>query len=315
MVKKVGSFGDRLRREREMRGISLDEIIATTKIGRRLLVAIEEEHFDLLPGGIFNKAYVRAYAKCVGIDEEEAVAEYLQSANEAPPDTRVIAQQHASIHSTRPLRRSGSPILPILILLFVIAGGIGGWKVYQERQKQVEKSSEDVSPQTPDASVPADSGNGSAAGATFSQAQPSTTDLASTSLPQPSLPPTQSATSAGNAEIPPAQPVPSPPASQASDTAVSPGASFEITVRPTDSAWVSIKSDGKYVVRGIIRPPDVKTVRASSQVVFYTGNAGAVDVSFNGKNVPLTGGANQEQVLVFDPRGLLPDVQSKTPAQ
>ena len=58
----MGAFGERLRREREMRNISLDEIAAVTKIGTRLLRALEDEQFDLLPGGIFNKGYVRAYA-------------------------------------------------------------------------------------------------------------------------------------------------------------------------------------------------------------------------------------------------------------
>jgi len=69
---------------------------------------------------------------------------------------------------------------------------------------------------------------------------------------------------------------------------------------------VSIKVDGNYVVRGIIKPPDVRTIHASSQVVFFTGNAGAVDIAFDGKNVPLTGGPNSEQTLVFDSHGLLP---------
>ena len=87
--------------------------------------------------------------------------------------------------------------------------------------------------------------------------------------------------------------------------------SFELTVRPRNRAWVSIKSDGKFVVRGIIQPPDVKTVRATDQVVFWTGNAGAVEVSFNGKNVPLTGGENEERVLVFNSRGLLPPSASQ----
>ena len=93
-----------------MRGISLDEIVATTKIGRRLLVALEEEQFELLPGGIFNKSYVRAYAKCVGIDEDAAVAEYLQAAHETPPDTRVIAQQHC-FHTFEPAP-SSAPAFP-----------------------------------------------------------------------------------------------------------------------------------------------------------------------------------------------------------
>ncbi len=79
-----------------------------------------------------------------------------------------------------------------------------------------------------------------------------------------------------------------------------------MTVRPKNRAWVSIKSDGKFVVRGIIQPPDVKTIRATDQVVFWTGNAGAVEVSFNGKDVPLSGGENEERVLVFNSRGLLP---------
>ncbi|HEY4960339.1 MAG TPA: helix-turn-helix transcriptional regulator, partial [Terriglobales bacterium] len=92
----VGSFGERLRREREMRGISLDDIADATKIGTRLLRALEEEHFELLPGGIFNKGFVRAYAKYVGLNEEEAVADYLQAAGETVPDPRVIAEQNSS---------------------------------------------------------------------------------------------------------------------------------------------------------------------------------------------------------------------------
>ena len=71
-----------------MRGISLDEISAATKIGTRLLRALEEEQFDLLPGGIFNKGYVRAYARHLGIDEEQAVADYLKATHETPPDVR-----------------------------------------------------------------------------------------------------------------------------------------------------------------------------------------------------------------------------------
>ena len=69
----VESLGARLKREREKRKISLEEISLSTKIGTRFLVAIEEEHFDQLPGGIFNKGFVKAYARSVGVDEAEAV--------------------------------------------------------------------------------------------------------------------------------------------------------------------------------------------------------------------------------------------------
>ena len=74
--RNVGGFGERLRREREMRGIALDEISTATKISNRFLRALEEEKFDQLPGGIFNKGFVRAYAKFLGIDEDQAIADY-----------------------------------------------------------------------------------------------------------------------------------------------------------------------------------------------------------------------------------------------
>src|SRR5271165_3433230 len=142
----MSSFGEHLRREREMRGISLEEIMATTKISRRLLQALEDEQFELLPGGIFNKSYVRSYAKCVGINEEEAVAEYLQAAKETPPDTRVIAHQHASLHSDRRPERPGFPFMPVLVLLVVAVGGAGGWKVYRDHQREREQLMSHASP-------------------------------------------------------------------------------------------------------------------------------------------------------------------------
>ena len=73
----VGQFGDKFRKAREKKGISLDDASNVTKIGSRMLQAIEEEHFDQLPGGVFNKGFIRAYAKHLGINDQEAVSEYL----------------------------------------------------------------------------------------------------------------------------------------------------------------------------------------------------------------------------------------------
>jgi cytoskeleton protein RodZ len=306
----MSSFGEHLRREREMRGISLDEIMATTKISRRLLQALEDEQFELLPGGIFNKSYVRAYAKCVGIDEEEAVGEYLQAAKETPPDTRVIAHQHASLHSDRRPERSGFPIMPVLVLLVVAIGSVGGWKVYRDRQRDRE------------AQMPRAASVEQSAPAAAAPSANNTTGAISTPQPaQQREPPAQQqnqpqTAAAGTASL---QPTGSSPGSQSAATtrpADSPAggaaaAQFVLTITPKDRAWVSIKADGNYVVRGIIKPPDVRTIRASDEIVFYTGNAGAVEVAFNGKSVPVSGGANDEKVLVFDSHGLQP----KAPAQ
>jgi cytoskeletal protein RodZ len=78
-------FGDTLRQEREFRGITLDAITRVTKISNRHLVALEQEHFEVLPGGVFNKSMVREYARVVGLDQEEWVGRYL-SAHQSTKD-------------------------------------------------------------------------------------------------------------------------------------------------------------------------------------------------------------------------------------
>ncbi|MGB7863477.1 MAG: helix-turn-helix transcriptional regulator, partial [Candidatus Sulfotelmatobacter sp.] len=86
----MGEFGEKLRKQREQRGISLDAISTTTKISPRMLRAIEDEHFDQLPGGVFNKGFVRAYARQVGLDEEETLSDYLAALRESQVQSQTI---------------------------------------------------------------------------------------------------------------------------------------------------------------------------------------------------------------------------------
>src|SRR5882672_4090126 len=78
-----GTFGEHLKREREMRGVSLDEISTATRIATRFLRAIEDEQWDQLPGGVFNRGFVRAVAHYLGLDEENIVAEYSLAAGDS----------------------------------------------------------------------------------------------------------------------------------------------------------------------------------------------------------------------------------------
>ena len=84
----MGQFGDKFKNAREKRSLSLDDVSNVTKIGSRMLQAIEEEHFDLLPGGVFNKGFIRAYAKHLGLNDEEAVTEYLACLRQAQIDAQ-----------------------------------------------------------------------------------------------------------------------------------------------------------------------------------------------------------------------------------
>ena len=75
----MGNFGDTLRQEREFRGITLEAITRDTKISNHHLIALEQEHFNQLPGGVFNKSMVREYARVVGLDQDEWVGRYLSA--------------------------------------------------------------------------------------------------------------------------------------------------------------------------------------------------------------------------------------------
>jgi cytoskeleton protein RodZ len=73
----MASFGETLRRERELRGISLRDMADATKISLRFLQALEEDRVAVLPGGLFPRAFVRQYAAFLGLDAERTVAEFL----------------------------------------------------------------------------------------------------------------------------------------------------------------------------------------------------------------------------------------------
>ena len=309
---RAAAFGERLRQERETRGISLDEIAATTKIGTRLLRALEDEHFDMLPGGIFNKSYVRAYARHLGIDEEQAVAAYLKAAQEAPPDVRLIAHQNSSMHgdpyrygTDKAVFRRGFPLIPVFVLLLVIVGAAGGWRLYLQRQRERQRPVRNVTaglPSPTGQTAPSISSDNTATRQAARGAPPETSGVRQSPATSPD---------AANAAVRTVEAAESLPHTAGSDTSSLPASAqdatpFDVTIRAKDRARVEIKSDGKVLVRGVMNPADVKTIHATNKVVFWTANAGEVELSFNGKNVPLNGGQNDEQVLVFNSRGLLP---------
>src|SRR5215216_3944252 len=72
------TLGEELRRRREERGTTLNDISEATRIGTRFLKAIESDNFSILPGGIFTRSFIRAYAKQVGMNEDEAITLYQQ---------------------------------------------------------------------------------------------------------------------------------------------------------------------------------------------------------------------------------------------
>jgi len=123
-----GIFGERLKRERELREVSLEEVAKSTRIGSRFLEALENEQWEKLPGGIFNRGFVRAIAHYLGLSEEDLLSEYDLARAEQKAETPL--PQESSI----PRPPIWIPIAAIFLLLGVMTalfyGGRYGWRRY-----------------------------------------------------------------------------------------------------------------------------------------------------------------------------------------
>src|SRR5262245_26919303 len=115
------NFGASFKKAREFRGITLDQIAKETRISTRFLAAIEDEEFHLLPGGVFNRGFIRSYAERVGLDPDQAVADYerLVSAGvSAEPSDLQSAENTASSGRERHLYPAAIAILAVAIGIF-----------------------------------------------------------------------------------------------------------------------------------------------------------------------------------------------------
>jgi cytoskeletal protein RodZ len=76
VVSERRAFGDRVRRQRERRGVSLEAIARATKVPASLFAGLERGDCARWPGGVYSRAYVRAYAQAIGLDPDEAVEDF-----------------------------------------------------------------------------------------------------------------------------------------------------------------------------------------------------------------------------------------------
>lgn len=129
------SLGTQLREAREARNISLRELSDQTRIARRYLEAIEQDDHKELPGGIFNRSFIKAYARAVGFNEAEAVAAYTKVAREhgEEPDELPTSRQHSRIYMDGDTARSPivTALLSLIILAIISLGIYAGLHYYQ----------------------------------------------------------------------------------------------------------------------------------------------------------------------------------------
>jgi cytoskeleton protein RodZ len=110
-----GSFGERLKRERELREVSLSELTKSTRISQRFLEALENEEWSQLPGGVFGRGFVRTIAGYLGLDEETLLGEYDLARGDL---TRNTAKPEDRIPSTPPW----VPAVAFLVICAILVG-------------------------------------------------------------------------------------------------------------------------------------------------------------------------------------------------
>lgn len=115
MMESIGTY---LKKQREMRRISLDEISRATKINLRNLEALEENDFSSLPGPVFAKSFVKLYAKSIGLDGDEAMLHcehYLKSVLNHDPDRK------QRVRWLRPAKEKLKPWAVFVLFVAVLA--------------------------------------------------------------------------------------------------------------------------------------------------------------------------------------------------
>jgi cytoskeletal protein RodZ len=287
--------------------MTLQDIASTTKIGTRTLQALEEERFEQLPGGIFNKGFVRSYARSVGLDEDKTVAAYLEAAKATLSETDMQAlssQVSASRQSMRePWVFNARAFVGVLaVIVAVVMGGL--WlkehlkEIKQTAAAQVRTESPAVNP-APPVTVPVQpnvvAGDPNA-GAGSNQAP---NDAVPNSAVQNGV-----ANNAAN-RVDAAKDATGSTGGSASAASASP---VEVSISATSRAWISVRSDGKQVETLTLDPekPDLRarSYRAKEKLMLVVGNPAGLSVTYNGKPTGTLGTEGHRATITFTPGGM-----------
>ena len=252
-----------------MRGVPLDEIAAATKISVRCLQALEAEEFSKLPGGIFTRSFIRAYARYLGLDEEKVMAEFQVIA----PPIEDADFSRLSPSNSKPPRKSLRT--PVLIALIAVATLGGGYVLYRFSRRAIEKQGNiPISSHVPTAPL------GTTTPPLQSTVQPAPASTGAT-VPTTELDAGRSSANSNPSEV--SQPPQAVGASIATvvNSAETPAA-LTLQVATTEQTWVAVDADGKTALQGVLKPNDIKTFKAQKSFDVMTGNAQGIILTLNG---------------------------------
>jgi cytoskeleton protein RodZ len=291
------SIGEFFRQVRETKGLTVDEVASKTRIRSDFVKALEDGNFAKLPDQVFARGFVRSYARSLGLDEEDAIHRFIQSAGafyEKQDERERLRVRQAEEERKRQANRKAVAVaigIAVLTLIFLLS---------REQSSVLRRSSPDLAPVKRSAPPAKDSSEGAArheAEPPASAAKSSDTPISSSPV-NPSNKPT--ADSPRHAEATAPAVAASKPETEAVSTA-SPGSdgplggiSLEgagaahdgqlvLDLEATELSWVVVQIDNGSPQEALLRPGEKAHWKGQDQFILTLGNAGGVKAELNGK--------------------------------
>ena len=270
----MASLGQRLRDERLRQHKELRPIADELRIGSRYLEAIEADDWSKLPGGFFNRSFVRQYAQALGLNGQKFESEYaaiLQpesvvdleaiGANRDPKAQQLEERKLISIAPV--IERSNSFFdgrtgLAVAALVIVVAGG-GLLSLLWDNLRSTDKPRTVTAP-APQPAVPA-------------QPRPETKEKEPSAVVQ----------------TPPTGPTVIPSMAQ--------GGMMSLNIAATEKTWIEVTADGKRIFMGVMEPGQSQSVKTTESAQMVVGNAGGVTVQKAGRDIGPIGPRGQVRVV------------------
>jgi cytoskeleton protein RodZ len=248
-----GSFGDLLKRERELREVTLNEVTVATRIPPKFLEAFEQEDWEKLPGGVFNRGFVRAIARYLGLDEENLLSEYDLAYGEQRAAMPALVEDPIP---TPPKWVVAAAVVAILLLgAGIIWGSVHGWRAFAAHRAAKR------------AALTASAASGA--------------------------PVAPSSGSAGAASVPVSAPTPPNPHStdasansSGANAAASDPQHLDLAVSTSGQTRVRVVADGRIVLDSRLPAGETRRLFAKNQFVVSATHPEAVLLELNGQAMP-----------------------------
>lgn len=282
------TLGQKLREERQRRSWTIEQLAEETRINRQYFEAIEKDDIGSLPGGFFYRSFVRQYARLLELPESAYAAELQRSLDEESSIARMqdsaLPQRHIDVppiptgrvDTILETRRLAVRLGGLVLVLALCSGIYTFWVRWKSQQEEAARYS------PPAVSTPVKK----------EEPQPVTPPP-----PTPAAVPAE--TTAAAAEPPKTEVVPKPVEEKPAPPSPAATGAVQVIVRATELTWVGVWQGDKVLFGEVLRAGETRGFGSPDRLRVRLGNAGGVELQWNGKPVTNIGPKGQVRTVEF----------------